>query len=241
MLYALSVGAREPELTYEGAGLRVLPTFAASLLYPAVEAALAAADWTRVLFGSQSLVLHGPLPVAGDAEVRARVSGVHDQGSGGLVTTTAELVLGGSVLATSRAAMFVRGAGGFGGERAPSSPHAVPGREPDVVLAAPTRPEQALLYRLNGDRNPLHADPAYAARGGFAAPILHGLCTLGIAARLLASAPVAIEGRFTAPVVPGEGLAVEGWRTPGRTDFRVRGEDGRVVLDRGVLRAPDPA
>jgi acyl dehydratase len=139
---------------------------------------------------------------------------------------------------------FIRGEGGWGGERGPSGPRNVPpSAEPDEVVTLATRPEQALVYRLSGDRNPLHSDPSFAALAGFDRPILHGLCTYGFTGRALlhrccGSDPSrlrSMEGRFSAPVFPGEELRVELWRTgEGAATFRTLGGDGRVVIDAGA-------
>jgi acyl dehydratase len=139
--------------------------------------------------------------------------------------------------------MFIRGAGGWGGERGPSARSAPPERAPDDTVAYTTRPDQALLYRLNGDRNPLHSDPSFAARGGFDTPILHGLCTYGFTGRALlhtlcGSDParfVSMSGRFSQPVLPGQTLTVSIWRTgPGRAAFLTASDTG-TVIDGGEL------
>jgi acyl dehydratase len=160
---------------------------------------------------------------------------------------------------TSRSGIFIRGEGGFGGPRGPAgdTPWARPDRVPDRQLVRETRPEQALLYRLSGDRNPLHADPKFAARGGFSRPILHGLCTYGVTGRALLSLlcdgdPArfrSMTGRFSRPVLPGEPLTVSVWLGDSNSDsdtdsdgrdetamFQTTGPDGSVVIDRGRLR-----
>lgn len=252
VLYALSVGAGQTDPSTELAlttecvpeqPLQVLPTFAASLLYPAIEAALSTIDWTHVLFAEQALTLHAPLPSNGRATVRAAVVEVNDQGRGALVRVGADLVeeTSGSSLASSRAAMFVRGAGDFDGHRAKPRMWCRPDRAPDAALRFDVRRDQSLLYRLNGDLNPLHADPGFARLAGLDAPILHGLCTYGITARLLINefadgnpARVrAVAGRFTSPVLPGERLQVSVWEDEGDLAYVTCGHDGRVVIDRG--------
>jgi acyl dehydratase len=138
--------------------------------------------------------------------------------------------------------VFIRGEGGWGGERGPSGgAHVAPDRAPDHRVTYETRPDQALLYRLSGDRNPLHSDPSFAQMAGFDRPILHGLCTYGFTGRALLTElcggdPArfgSMEGRFSSPVFPGESLTVEMWDTEGSTTFRTLGEDGRVVIDNG--------
>ena len=154
---------------------------------------------------------------------------MHDKGSGALVTTENVAVdaATGEPLVTSRSGVFIRGEGGFGGRAGGSAPWAGPDREPDLTVTYQTRPEQALLYRLSGDRNPLHADPKFAARGGFPRPILHGLCTYGVTGRALLHAlcgsdPArfrSMSGRFTKPVFPGESLVVSIWTGGTRSEF----------------------
>lgn len=249
-LYALAVGAgqdplRELSSTTEnsdGLTLAVLPTFlnivtrGARVDYPV--------DRTKLVHAEQSFTLAAPLPTSGRATVTARIAEVWDKGSGALVTTEAEALDAGSgaPLGTSRQTVFVRGGGGFGGERGPATDRTRPDRTPDHEITLVTRPEQALLYRLTGDRNPLHSDPAFAARAGFERPILHGMCTYGFAGRaLLAHAcrddPRSFGGmsaRFTRPVFPGDELRVALWLDDaGATFVATRGDD--IVLDHGRL------
>jgi acyl dehydratase len=194
----------------------------------------------------QAFELHRPIPVDGTVRTVATVTGMYDKGSGALVVTeaTATDTATGEPLVTSRSSAFIRGEGGFGGDRGPSDPWARPDRDPDLTVIMPTRPEQALVYRLSGDRNPLHADPKFAARGGFSKPILHGLCTYGVTGRALLHAlcgsdPArfcSMSGRFSRPVFPGETLTVSVWRDgDGSALFQTAQEDGTVVIDRGRL------
>jgi len=144
---------------------------------------------------------------------------------------------------TSHSSAFIRGEGGFGGDRGPSTSWDKPGRAPDHRVEYVTRPEQALLYRLSGDRNPLHSDPSFAARGGFAKPILHGLCTYGFTGRALLHALCGSDparfgsmyARFTKPVIPGDKLVVSIWSEGGTTKFQTATQDGTVVLDHGLF------
>ena len=171
------------------------------------------------------------------------VTEVLDKGSGALVRTEAEAVDSetGAPLASTVRSLFLGGEGGFGGARGAQAPTPVPGRAPDHEVTYRTGVAQALLYRLTGDRNPLHSDPAFAARGGFDRPILHGMCTYGYTARALVATVcegepgrlTAMNARFTRPVVPGRALTVSVWRDGDVVFFRTA-VDGEVVLDRGT-------
>jgi acyl dehydratase len=252
ILYALGVGAGlgdplgELEFTTEnsqGVEQRVLPTFAVVVAQARGRRRLGDFDPALLVHAEQGFTLHRPLPVAGTVRTTSRVTGIWDKGSGALVTAESVAVPdgGGEPLVTSRSATFIRGEGGFGGDRGPSSSWARPDREPDHHVEYGTRPEQALLYRLSGDRNPLHADPAFAARGGFERPILHGLCTYGFAGRALLHAlcgsdPArfgSMHARFSRPVLPGDTLAVSIWEQDGGALFQTARGDGTVVVDHG--------
>jgi acyl dehydratase len=255
LLYALGVGAgqRNPalelELTTEnaeGLQLRAVPTFGVLMTHAAGEMLLKDLDQTMIVHAEQALRVDRPIPVEGSVRVTAEVESIYDKGSGALVTNRAVAVHEdtGEELLSARSAVFVRGAGGFGGERgAPSSSWQLPDRAADHELTAQVRPDQALLYRLSGDRNPLHCDPAFARRAGFRAPILHGLATYGIAARLLFGELCAtdpnrfrsIQARFSAPVEPGGVLHLDAWEQERAVLFQVRDDAGTVVLDRGCL------
>jgi acyl dehydratase len=254
LLYALGVGAglgdpsSELAFTTEntaGAAQQVLPTYGV-LLAQAPAPPFGEVDRSRLVHAEQAITLHRPVPVSGTVTARARVVEVLDKRTGALVVTESTAVFAdgehaGELLATNCSAVFLRGEGGFGGERGTSEDWTAPDREPDRVVRLETRPEQALLYRLSGDRNPLHSDPAYAARGGFDRPILHGLCTFGVTGRALLHAVAggdparltAVSGRFSAVVLPGQALSVEMWRDGDRVLFRTRTDDGRVAIDRG--------
>ena len=255
LLYALGVGAgqedplRELEFTTEnsrGVAQRVLPTFGV-LLTQRVSAWPELGDFDRAMLvhAEQALTLHRPLPPEGRATVTSHVSGIYDKGSGALVVIEAlatNLASGEALLSTSSAA-FIKGEGGFGGPRGSSLPWEQPERPPDVRVSAGTRPDQALLYRLSGDRNPLHSDPAFAARAGFPRPILHGLCTFGYTGRLLLHAlcdsdPArlrSLSGRFSRPVLPGARLTVSAWVDGETARFQTTDDSGAVVIDRGLV------
>ena len=250
LLYAVGVGAGlgapDQELAFttensDGVAQQVLPTFAV-LLSQAPPPPFGEFDPARLVHAEQEIVLHRPVPVEGTVSARARITGVYDKGKGALVEITSDAVLeDGSPLATNRSAVYIRGEGGFGGERGPTDDWSVPDRAPDRSTTYATRPEQALLYRLSGDRNPLHSDPKFAARGGFPAPILHGLCTYGVAGRGLLheiaggdpARLTSMYGRFSATVLPGQSLTVEIWQDGADARFRVRTDEGTVVIDRG--------
>jgi acyl dehydratase len=205
-----------------------------------------------LVHAEQYVELHRPLPVAGTASTVSTVTGIYDKGSGALVATENRAVdaATGEPLVTTRSGMFIRGEGGFGkhsgGERGGSPPWQRPDREPDHTVVLETRPEQALIYRLSGDRNPLHVDPKFAARGGFDKPILHGLCTYGVTGRALlhtlcGSDPArfrSMYGRFSRPVWPGDTLTVSIWAAgDGTALFQTTGPGGVVVIDRGRFHA----
>ena len=260
LLYALGVGAGTDDLSYttensHDIAQQVLPTFAVICCTGfAAAGKVGSFNFGMLLHGSQEIRLHKPLPPAGSLSVVGEVADIQDKGEGkngiimlrgkGTDPATGELVV--ETLSTA----VIRGAGGFGGQpgQRPAAPE-FPDREPDARIAMPTREDQALLYRLSGDRNPLHSDPWFARElAGFEKPILHGLCTYGFAGRALlgelagndAAKLTAVAARFSAPVFPGETLTTLIWRTePGKAIYRTEasGPDGsntRVVLDDGV-------
>jgi acyl dehydratase len=261
LLYAVGVGAglgdplQELQFTTEnteGIPQQVLPTFAVLVAQSRAGRSLGSFDRAMLVHAEQAFELHQPLPVEGTVTIVATVTGIYDKISGALVTSesVATDVATGAKLVTSRSGVFIRGEGGFGGERGPSNGWQRPAGQPDHRVVQPTRPEQALLYRLSGDRNPLHADPAFAARGGFSRPILHGLCSYGVTGRALlhtlcGSDPArfrSMSGRFTRPVLPGDTLVVSIWLPhDGYAQFQTATEDGTVVIDRGRIEFLPPA
>jgi acyl dehydratase len=257
ILYALGVGVgiddptgeRTLRYAYER-DLAVLPTMGTVLAWPGfwMMEPQYGIDWKRVLHAEESLEVHGPLPVRGEIRGELRVEDVYDKGAdkGALVFTRRDLrnAASGRLLATERRTLFLRGDGGRGGKTGPTPPpHPMPSRTPDLSVALPTRADQTLLYRLNGDLNPLHVDPAVARQSGYAGPILHGLCTYGVAGRALLAALCdddasrfrRMDCRFSAVVEPGDTLATEIWREgDGVAAFRVRArERDTVVLNNG--------
>lgn len=230
LLYHLALGATELRYVYER-DLVVLPTFA--MVIPTLGDASPKAgapvlrmpgvdvDLVSALHGRQELTMHKPLPPSGSVVAASRIADVYDKGPGSaaiIVTETATEYF------TSRTSIFVRGEGGFGGSRGPSTKVEPPARPPDAELLSPTRSDQALLYRLLGDRNPLHVDPAFAALAGFPNPILHGLCTFGVVGKavvdsLLGGDPsrlLSYTTRFAGVVRPGETLRTRIWSSPGQ-------------------------
>ena len=255
LLYALAlgVGAEDPldglEFTTENStrvGQVVLGTYAAVIAQNAeLPRNLGSVDPTRVLHAGQHLRVHRDLPVDGVAVVRQVTSAIYDKGRDALavIDTTGHDSLSGEQLFSSTNLSYLIGEGGFGGDRGPKSVWKAPLRDPDLRVSVSTSPNQALLYRLCGDRNPLHSDPVFAQRAGFDRPILHGLVSWGIAARVI-SDHFGIPGslgshefsaRFTTPVLPGARLIVEAWKEADDIRFRVHDDAGGLVVDEGVL------
>jgi acyl dehydratase len=246
LLYHLALGAgadplSERELAYvTEMGDVVLPTFAVvapslrlteppRVSYPGVEV-----DLRSILHASQRIEVHTALPRDGKATISTAVTGLHDRGSAAVIVVDTDAVDdAGQALWTSSMRMYSRGEGGFGGERGPAGPPGPPDREPDHVLETATLPQQALWYRLLGDRNPLHSSPEVASAAGFPRPILHGLCTFGLVTRAVvdevldgdAASVRAVETRFVGVVYPGETLRTSVWRTPERIVFSTQVAD----------------
>jgi acyl dehydratase len=255
LLYAVGVGAglgeplQELEFTTEnseGIEQKVLPTYAVLIAQGRTSGSLGDFDRALLVHAEQAVELHRPLPVAGTVRTTSTVTGIYDKGSGALVVTENVAVdaATGEPLATTRSSAFIRGEGGFGGERGSDAAWERPDRAPDHQVVYQTRPEQALVYRLSGDRNPLHVDPKFAARGGFDRPILHGLCTYGVTGRALLhvlcdSDPArfrSMSGRFSRPVWPGEALTISVWLDGDTALFQTTKDDGTVVIDRGRMQ-----
>lgn len=263
LLYALGVGAGqidptgfELEFTTENSGFakveqRVLPTL------PVVVAMGGGAnapswgefDFTKLLHAEQGVTVHGPLPADGEVETVQRLVGIYDKGKAAIVRleNVSTYVGTGAPAFTTRFAAYIRDAGGCGtaGDDVADPPKS-PERDPDAEVSYATRRDQALLYRLSGDRNPLHSDPAHPALGfmGVDRPILHGLCTFGFTGRALLHGVcgsdverfVSMDNRFSKPVLPGDTLTVRIWHTePGRAQYQTVNQDGAVVIDGGVF------
>ena len=232
ILYALGVGfgydptdPRQLRFTYEEA-LQPVPTMPVVLGRPDLMHAFVSCgvNWNRMLHGEQRLRAHGPLPPAGIVRGLTRVDEVVDKGvgRGAVVYVSRDVREGGTdrLISTQTSTLFLRDEGGFGGAKRASPPPAeVPSRPSDELVDVPTVRQAALIYRLSGDRNPLHVDPRAASRGGFSAPILHGLCTYGIAGHAVLRALCDYEPdrlqelnvRFTSPALPGETIRTEIW------------------------------
>jgi acyl dehydratase len=270
LLYALGVGAGaldptgfELDLTTEnsaGVEQRVLPTFTTIIGQGGMgggRASIGDFDPAMLVHGEQAIHLHGEVPTSGTVSITTTVAGMYDKGSAGLVVLESESRHAGSgeLAFTTRTALFIRGAGGFGGPRNPEgdteselAAQPLPAREPDEVLTYATRADQALLYRLSGDRNPLHSDPTFAKRAGFDKPILHGLCTYGFTGRALlhivcGSDPArfgAMRARFSKPTMPGDSLTVSVWdigaEAAGYYRFRTETQRGETVIDAGLFQ-----
>lgn len=243
MLYALGVGCGREQLrfTYEK-DLQVLPTFAVIASFPAMMllGGVLRVNPAMVLHGEQAIALKAPIPTRGTLTTTPTVSAVYDKGKGAVAVIETDTVdEKGTLLFHNTASIFVRGEGGFGGERGPSGPRNVPpDRKPDKSVSYTTLPQQALLYRLSGDMNPLHADPDFAKLAGFDMPILHGLCTYGFAGRALLEAfcdndPKRLESfevRFSGVVFPGETITTDMWDMGGgRIIVTARTERGEAL------------
>jgi len=253
ILYALGVGfgedpsdQKELPYVYEKAGLKVVPTMA-SMLMTSDFLADCGWDYSQVLHGEQRLELYRPLPAAARLLTNRRVSAVYDRGErrGARILVEAEVRLArdDTVLFTLGSTLIARGDGGFGGEPGNGDlPHSMPKRDPDLSCDIKTRPDQALLFRLSGDRNPLHADPEVAKSVGFPGPVMHGRCTAGIACRAILrticdydfTLVSGFDVRFSAPVFPGDTITTEMWQDRNVISFRCRVKDrNSVVINNG--------
>lgn len=260
ILYALGLGlgakpldAAHLRAVYEGAkGFCALPAMVNVLGYPGFWAMEpdTGLTWQKILHGEQSFTLHAPLPSEGRLIGRTRITGIVDKGADKGALIYSERILEdaetGTHIATVESTSFARGDGGFGGPAGPVKPvHQIPEGPPDLTFDHATQPESALIYRLSGDFNPLHADPSVAQSVGFEQPILHGLCTLGVAAWSLTAALAEgnsaalkhLQLRFSSPVYPGETIRTEVWRNGDELSFRARVvERDLIVLNNGFAR-----
>jgi len=251
MLYALGIGFTRENLEhiYEGnKEFKAFPTY--GVIFPSIAAAEAflstKANYAMVVHGEQTLEVHNPLPRSAKVSTQAMIEGIYDKGSGALIVMRFDTKDSGEIpLCTNWIGIFVRGAGGFGGPSQPKKETPpIPQRNPDFIFEAKTGTDQAALYRLSGDRNPLHIDPGVAKAVGFKEPILHGLCTYGVVARRFIREALkgdsrklkTYSARFSSPVYPGDSLQVKGWEI--RSDLfllEVYNGSGGAVLKNGVI------
>jgi acyl dehydratase len=254
ILYALGVGAGVDELDYVyEKHLRAVPTLAVVLASEGfwLQDPRTGVDWSQIVQGAQSLELHRPLPPTGELVGQMKVDALVDRGAdkGATIyyTRTLRDAATGELVATVGLTVIMRGDGGFGTSSGTLPiPHPVPDRDPDIATIMETRPDQAAIYRLSGDLNPLHIDPDFAHGVGFERPILHGLCTYGVAVRaaiqtLCDGAPERLrrfDARFSSPVYAGDRLVVDFWyEAEGQAAFRVRAPDrGVTVMSNGLVR-----
>jgi acyl dehydratase len=258
LLYAVGIGAGQADLPFTTENTKdvqqvVFPTFAV-VAGSGTQSSGASAmskigsfNFAFLVHGSQAITLHRPIPVEAEATTQDKVVAMYDKGKAAVVVMESEVKLAsGEPLWTTRSSMFIRGEGGWGGERGPSGPQNEPpaDRAPDHEVTMQTSPDQAFVYRLSGDRNPLHTDPSFAAIGGFDRPILHGLCTYGFTGRALLAELAGndvtkfhhVEGRFSSPVMPGDALTVRAWRTSDGEAVFTTSVGDRVVIDQGLVR-----
>ena len=249
LLYAVGVGAGTDELQFttentRGVQQQVLPTFAVIIGGGGAPMQnIGEFNHAMLVHGEQGIELLDEIPPGGEIESKGEIKAIWDKGNAAIVETASESVDAktGKVLLRTSSSMFIRGEGGWGGDRGSSSRIEYPDAEPTHRVTYKTRADQALTYRLSGDRNPLHTDPAFAAMGGFDRPILHGLCTYGFTGRALLhtlcngdpSQFKSMKGRFSKPVIPGDELTVSMWVDGNEVLFRTTNQNGDIVLDQG--------
>ena len=252
LLYAVGIGAGTDELQYttentKNIDQKVFPTFAVIVGGGGIPMReVGSFNPTLMVHGEQGIELLSEIPAEGEIESVGECTAIYDKGSAAVLEFTSESknVSTGEVLLRTRTSLFCRGEGGWGGDRGPSEKIQFPSRTPDQQVSYTTREDQALTYRLSGDRNPLHSDPSFAAMGGFEKPILHGLCTYGFTGRGLLNAICAgdagrfksMNARFSKPVFPGDTLTVSIWVDGSEALFKTTNQNGDVVIDQGVFR-----
>ena len=252
LLYAVGIGAGTDELQYttentKDIDQKVFPTFAVIVGGGGIPMReVGSFNPALMVHGEQGIELLSEIPAEGEIESVGECTAIYDKGSAAVLEFTSESknVATGEVLLRTRTSLFCRGEGGWGGDRGPSEKIQFPDRTPDHQVSYTTREDQALTYRLSGDRNPLHSDPSFSAMGGFEKPILHGLCTYGFTGRGLLNALCdgdagrfkSMNARFSKPVIPGDTLTVSMWVDGSEALFRTTNQDGDVVIDQGVFR-----
>jgi len=255
ILYHLGVGAGQPatdpnelEYTYEK-NLKVLPSFGVIPTFgsmgnlgsvPGLEF-----NFAMLLHGEQDLEVHQPIPPEATLTNKARIAEIWDKGKAALVVLQVDSSdESGQPLFTNRFSLFLRGEGGFGGEAGPKAGNAAPDREPDGVIEQSSLPQQALIYRLSGDKNPLHADPEFAKMAGFDAPIIHGLCSYGIACKAIVDGVLGgdvtrvarYQARFAGVAFPGETYVVSYWKEGDVVLFEAKSKerDAKIISNAAV-------
>ncbi len=249
LLYAVGVGAGLDELQYttentKDVDQKVLPTFAVIIGGGGIPMdKVGSFNPMLMVHGKQGIELFGELPANGEIESVGEVSGIYDKGTAALLEFSSESrdVKTGELLLRTQTTLFCRGEGGWGGDRGPSDKLEFPEASPDHVVTYKTREDQALTYRLSGDRNPLHSDPSFAAMGGFDKPILHGLCTYGFTGRALLHTLCdgesgkfkSMSAKFSKPVMPGDELSVSMWVDGNTALFKTMNQNGEIVINDG--------
>lgn len=260
ILYHLGIGAgmarptdpKELEYTYEK-NLKVLPSYGVIPVFGAVGGMAGVPgiqiNFALVLHGEQDIEIHRPIPVRAKIESAGRIAGIYDKGKAALIVIEVETrEVGGDKLFTNRFSIFARGEGGFGGDAGPKAGNDAPSRAPDAVVSSPTLPHQALLYRLSGDKNPLHADPDFAKLGGFDKPILHGLCSFGIVCKAVVDELLGgdvkrvarYQVRFAGVVFPGETIETSMWRDGNKILIAAKAKErGAPVISNAAITLRD--
>ena len=252
LLYAVGIGAGTDELQYttentKDIDQKVFPTFAVIVGGGGIPMReVGSFNPALMVHGEQGIELLSEIPAEGEIESVGECTAIYDKGSAAVLEFTSESknIATGEVLLRTRTSLFCRGEGGWGGDRGPSEKIQFPDRVPDQQVSYTTREDQALTYRLSGDRNPLHSDPSFSAMGGFEKPILHGLCTYGFTGRGLLNALCdgdagrfkSMNARFSKPVIPGDTLTVSMWVDGSEALFRTTNQNDEVVIDQGVFR-----
>jgi len=255
LLYAVGVGAGRQELQFSTENThdlpqKVLPTFAVIVGGGGMPMdKLGSFNHAMLVHGEQAVELFGEIPPEGEVETNSTITGIYDKGKAAVVEFEAVSndTSSGKPLFKIRTSLFIRGEGGWGGDRGPNTTFEFPARAADFSSTYQTHEDQALVYRLSGDRNPLHSDPSFAAKGGFDQPILHGLCTWGFTGRALLNTLCdgdnsrfkSMSSRFSKPVIPGDELNVSIWLEKGEALFRTATQNGDIVIDQGRFSFTD--